>query len=113
MKKATGYRHGDWSFIPFEGKISGEKINHKSNDFTFGEGEASNHYHTATLSKIEDMQWYRQEDGPWLVEFKSEARLTHPEHSMKVDMIVPAGVYKVYQRKEKDWFQMVTRKVQD
>ena len=110
--KATGYRNGDWSFVPFAGEITGEKINHNKDEFTFGEGEATNHMHTAHLPK-EDMQFYKQTDGSWLVEFKSEARLTHPEHSMKVDMIVPAGVYKVYQRREKDWFSGAVRKVID
>lgn len=113
MKKATGYRHGDFSLVPFTGKIEGEKKENKSTTFTFGEGEATNHFHTATVPKMDDMSWYKQSDGSWIVEFKKDATLKHPEHSMKVDMIVPAGVYKVYQRKEMDWFKMAVRKVVD
>lgn len=106
------WRHGDWSLVPFDGQMTGEKIIHNKDEFTFGEGEATNHFHIAKLPKG-DMQWYKQADGSWLVDFKSEARLTHPEHSMKVDMIVPAGKYKVYQRREKDWFSGAVRKVVD
>lgn len=107
------YRHGDWSFVPFNGKIDGKKIEHNRADFTFGEGEATNHFHTLHAPTKDDMQFYRQEDGSWIVELKTEAYLTHPEHSMKVDMKVPAGTYRVFQRREKDWFSLSVRRVID
>lgn len=104
-------RNGDWSFIPVEEVVT-NTIKHNGS-FTFAEGEATGHFHTMTVNKPEDMLLSKQADGSYLVTFKSEARVTHPEHSLKNDLIIPIGTYKLVQRREKDWFQLVTRKVVD
>ena len=109
MKKI--YRHGDWNFIPAE-KIAGEKIK-TDNEFTWAVGEARNHNHTAHATDITKMNWYKMPDGSYFVDFKEDIKLTHPEHSTKIDLVVPIGIYKVIQRREKDWFQLTVRKILD
>lgn len=104
-------RQGDWSFIPTEGNVTNE-IKHNG-EFIFAEGEATNHFHAIKVKDKEDMHLTKMPDGSYLVTLTSEATVTHPEHSMKVDLVVPIGTYKLVQRREKDWFQLVTRKVID
>lgn len=105
-------RNGDWSFIQVNEEIKGELIN-DSNEFVFAEGEATGHYHKIIVKDKEDMQLVRMPDGSYLVKLIKEARITHPEHSIKKDLLVPPGTYKLKQRKEKDWFTLSTRKVID
>lgn len=112
MKK-TSLRHGDWTFVPTTKKMKGEKIELTKPEFTFGEGEATGHFHTLHTQNLEDMEWYRCSDGGYIVTLKKDGFATHPEHSMKLDLVVPAGTYKVYQRREKDWFSLSTRRVID
>lgn len=112
-KTSLSLRHGDWTFIPFAGKITGEKIPMEKNKFTFAVGEATNHYHTLHVSKINDMEWYKQENGSYLVIIKEKAFATHPEHSTKTDLEIPIGTYLLRQRREKDWFSGAVRKVID
>lgn len=108
----TSLRHGDWSFIPTTEKIAGKKIE-TGKDFIFGEGEATGHMHALHVPTIDDMEWYKQEDGSWMVVVKNEAYATHPEHSMKVDLKIAPGTYRVRQAREKDWFSLTTRQVID
>ncbi len=113
MNTKIPLRHGDWSFVPFTKKIEGTKIEKKSKSFTFGEGEATNHFHTLHTKNIEDMEWFKCADGSWIVTLKKDAWATHPEHSEKVDLVVPAGTYSVRQAREKDWFSLSVRKILD
>lgn len=111
MNNKQTYRHGDWNFVTVN-EIKGEKIELKEDKFTFAVGEASNHYHTAHADMTE-MAWYKLPDGSYTVKVDTDMRLTHPEHSLTKDLIVKPGIYKVYQRREKDWLSMETRKVKD
>lgn len=104
-------RHGDWNLKPVK-KIEGELIFLEKNEFTFAVGEASNHYHTAHAD-ISKMHWYKLPDGSYVVKNEEVMILTHPEHSEVKDLVVPPGIYKVYQRREKDWLQMQVRRVVD
>lgn len=108
-------RHGDWTFIPFTEKIPKEakKIQLTQNNFTFAEGEATGHFHTLHVPKLEDMKFYKMPDDSYFVKILKNGYATHPEHSMKNDLIIPAGIYKLYQRREKDWFSLTTRRVLD
>ena len=108
----TSYRNGDWSFTPTTKKLEGKTIKHNGS-FVFAEGEATGHFHTIKVKDKEDMELAKMPDGSYLVTFKSEATITHPEHSMKVDLIVKPGTYRLHQRREKDHFANVVRKVQD
>lgn len=110
MKK-THYRHGDWSLVPTDKKVT-KPVKHKGS-YTFAEGEATNHFHTIVAERPQDFTLEKMPDGSYLVEIKKDVRLTHPEHSMKGDLVVTPGTYHLNQRREKDWFQLVTRRVID
>lgn len=110
MKKL--YRNGDWHFVPVKEEIKGELIKHKGS-FTFATGEATNHHHVMEVENAEDMELIKMPDGSYLVNFKKEATIKHPEHSLKTDLKVAPGTYRVIQRREKDWFTLSTRKVID
>lgn len=105
-------RNGDWHLVPINEEMTGEMQKHKGS-FVFAEGETTGHYHTITVSNVDDMVLTKLPDGSYMVNLKSEATLTHPEHSLKNDLKVPVGTYKLIQRREKDWFQLSTRKVID
>jgi hypothetical protein len=105
-------RNGDWSFIPTNEKIIGETIKHDGT-FTFAEGEATGHFHKLMVKNKDDMTFKKMPDGSYLVVLKSEGIATHPEHSLKRHLTIPPGTYKLTQRREKDWFQLITRKVLD
>jgi hypothetical protein len=107
----TIYRNGDWHFIPTTEKHE-ENVTHKGS-FIFATGEATNHHHVAIVAKPEDMIFTKMPDGSYLVTFHSTARITHPEHSMIQDLFVPAGTYKLLQRREQDWFSLTVRKIID
>lgn len=107
-------RHGDFTFAEISELPKGaKKIKNKDNKYTFAEGEATGHFHTLHAPRTEDMTFYLLPDGSYVVKLKKEAYATHPEHSVKNDLIVPAGLYRLYQRRERDWFQNVVRKVID
>lgn len=112
------YRNGDWSIQKvdqeFINKHLGktEELKHNGT-FTFAEGEATGHYHKAVVKEKENMSFSRMPDGSYLVSFKEEATITHPEHSEKVDLKIPIGDYIFYKRREKDWLSLSTRKVID
>lgn len=110
--KNISLRNGDWSFIPTDEKIIGENIEHDGS-YVFAEGEATGHFHKMIVENKDDMTLTKMSDGSYLVTFKKEGRVTHPEHSMKNDLLVPIGTYKLVQRKEKDWFSLTIRKVVD
>lgn len=104
-------RNGDWTFIPIKAKVK-NPIKHNGS-YVFAEGEATGHLHKITVKEKEDMVLTKLPDGSYLVEFKSEATVTHPEHSVKNDLVIAPGTYKLIQRREKDWFSLATRKVID
>lgn len=106
-------RHGDWGFYPTNKELTGEKVILTSNEFTWGLGEKTGHNHTLHTERIEDMEWYPQPDGSYLVKINAEAWATHPQHSLKGDLKVAPGVYRVQQSREKDWFSLATRKIVD
>ena len=107
-------RHGDWTFLPInEMPKDAKKIEVKDNKYTFAEGEATGHFHTLHAPKIEDMEFFKMSDGSYVVNLKSNGYATHPEHSMKTDLIVPKGMYRIFQRREKDWFSLSVRRVID
>jgi len=111
MKKVL--RHGDWQLIEVSSKdFVGEKVKH-GKDFIFAVGEATNHYHTIVAEREKDFELIKCPDGSYLVNFLAEAKATHPEHSLKGDLVIPIGTYRLTQRREKDWFQIATRKVID
>lgn len=110
-------RHGDWLLKSIEKLPEGiekapNKIKSKTT-FRFATGEATNHHHEVVVKDEYDMEWFKDEMGNYYVNMKAPGIATHPEHSAKNDLVVPAGIYKVYQAEEMDWFQMVTRKVID
>lgn len=105
-------RNGDWSFIPTTEKLEGELQKHNG-EYTFAEGEATGHFHKVIVRNKENMIFTKLANGGYMVELKEEGIVTHPEHSMKSDLVVAPGRYILKQRREKDWFQLVTRKVVD
>lgn len=105
-------RHGDWHLVPTSEDLKGELVKNKK-DFVFAKGEATNHFHTIHVPKAEDMVVYKLPDGSYMVDLRVTAKLTHPEHSLKNDLFVLPGRYKLTQRREKDWFTLATRKVID
>lgn len=106
------FRNGDWSITEYKGELSGAPLKH-AGSFVFAEGEATGHFHTIVAQKPQDLVIEKIANGDYIFVLKSEARITHPEHSMKVDLVVPAGTYRLNQRREKDWLSMTTRKVID
>lgn len=106
-------RHGDWSFFPTNKKMTGAKIKLTKNEYTFAEGEATNHFHTLHVPSVDDMEWTKLDDCSYMVTLHKDGYATHPEHSMKTDLVVPAGTYIVRQRREKDWFSLSVRRVID
>ena len=105
------YRNGDWSFIPTEEKIT--KPTEHNGSYVFAEGEATNHFHKILVKNPNDMVLQKMPDGSYLVEFRAPATITHPEHSLRGDLVVPIGTYRLTQRREKDWFSMTVRKIVD
>jgi hypothetical protein len=105
------YRNGDWTITPTKESIT-NPIKHNGS-FVFAEGEATGHFHTIVVERPEDLSIEKTATGDYIFVLTSKARVTHPEHSMKVDLEIPPGTYRLNQRREKDWFQMVTRKVID
>jgi hypothetical protein len=109
------FRNGDWTFyeaIAGDLDIKGEEVKHQG-EYIFATGEATNHHHVIKVPRVEDMKLYKTVDGGYIVDLREDATVTHPEHSMKVDLAIPKGMYKLFQRREKDWFSLTTRKVID
>lgn len=106
------YRNGDWTFVPTDKKMEGETQKHNGK-FIFAEGEATGHLHTIEVPKVDDMVLTKLTDGSYMVSIKTDAVVAHPEHSIKNDLVVPAGTYMLVQRREKDWFSLATRKIVD
>lgn len=105
-------RNGDWLIVKVEEEFKGKELKHNGS-FIFATGEATNHHHVITVKKPQDMILTKMADGSYLVELKNEATITHPEHSLKVDIKIKKGTYKIFQKREKDWFSLSTRKILD
>ena len=116
--KIIGLRHGDWSFNVISEKEY-KKLSERGNvqkhkgEFTFAEGEATGHFHTVKVKEKEAMEFIKMPNGSYLVKMDTEGIATHPEHSMRGDLVVPPAYYHLKQRREKDWFSLETRKVID
>ena len=93
-------------------KVKGETVQHLGT-FRFATGEATNHHHEIHVKNPEDMLLTKMPDGSYMVELREVGWITHHEHSMKGDLIVQPGRYKMYQRREMDWFSLAVRKVID
>ena len=106
------YRNGDWNFTQVDETLQGEVQKHRGS-FVFAVGEATNHHHVITVENEKDMILTKMPNGSYMVELKAKATVSHPEHSLKGDLIVAPGIYKLTQRREKDWFSLTTRKVID
>ncbi len=105
-------RNGDWSITPYTGNFEGKELKH-TGTFVFAEGEATGHFHAIVVERPEDLTIEKTATGDYVFVLKSQARITHPEHSLKTDLFVAPGTYRLNQRREKDWFQMSVRKVLD
>lgn len=111
-------RNGDWSFKKIDesdyNKLS-KGLSPEKHDgiYTFAEGEATGHLHQTKVKNKENMTFIKMPDGSYLVKLEEEGLVTHPEHSLKVDIKVPPATYRLYKRREKDWFSLATRKVVD
>lgn len=108
----NSYRNGDWTFSKYEGELEGKPLKHRGS-FVFAEGEATGHFHTIVVDRPEDLTIVKTVTGDYIFTTKSKATIMHPEHSEKVDLEIPAGTYRLNQRRERDWFSMTTRKVVD
>lgn len=82
-----------------------------SNQVVFARGEMTNHTHI--IKTAGNMTMHKLPDGSYVISLDDDAVATHPEHSMKVDLKVPKKKYLLYQRREKDWFSLKTRRVID
>ncbi len=109
------YRQGDWTFVLIDKNQfgNGKKIELRDNKFVFSEGETTGHLHTIVAPQKEDMNIAELSDGSFAVTLYADSIVTHPEHSVKTDLQIPMGDYLLFQRREKDWFSLVTRKVLD
>jgi len=110
--KTISLRNGDWSLKPVKTKLTANTEKH-TGSYTFAEGEATNHFHTIVAEKPADFDIAKTEDGSYILAVKSPVKITHPEHSLKNDLVVAPGTYRLYRRREKDWFTLATRKVID
>lgn len=109
MKKS--WRNGDWTIT--ESKESVKNPIKHNGLFVFAEGEATGHFHTIVVDRPQDLEIEKTITGDYVFVLKSKAKITHPEHSMKVDLEIPAGTYRLNQRREKDWFSQTVRRVID
>ena len=109
----THLRNGDWSFHEIDQKEYEKlvKIGKIHNSDVFAEGEATGHLHAVKTAG--NMTIHKLPDMSYVISLDDDAVATHPEHSMKVDLKVPKKKYLLYQRREKDWFSLVTRRVLD
>lgn len=108
------YRNGDYVFceVKKSEKPTGKIVKH-AGSFTFATGGATSHTHQINVKKASDLKLYKNEDGSYFLVLSARATITHPEHSEKVDLKVPAGVYKLFQKQEKDHFSGAVRKIID
>jgi hypothetical protein len=108
-------RNGDWNLKGISEaeftKLSAKGTRHESN--VFAEGEATNHFHAVKTKSKEDFDLIKMEDGSYLMHIKKDGVITHPEHSLKTDLEVKTGYYRLYKGREKDWFSLATRKLID
>lgn len=105
-------RNGDWCITRTTEKITGKKLEHNGS-FIFATGEATNHHHAINVTDPKDMQIVKLPNGDYILQLKSEAVVTHPEHSLKKDLILKPGKYRLNQKRETDYFSMMTRKIID
>ena len=105
------FKHqGDITFVPFNGKITGEVIKHKGS-VVLALGEKTGHKHTITTLNVDDMDVWKELDGGWTISLKTEAQVKHDEHAT---ITIAPGIYRVGNEREVDWFaEGVTRQVVD
>lgn len=98
-------------------KIQGKVMKHNGK-FTFGVGEASNHFHVAVVDKPKDMEIKKSDNGLYYFHFKEEGKLMHTEgNSSKVadhrTIPVDKKYYKQVHEREIDLFSQAVRRVVD
>jgi hypothetical protein len=103
------YQQGDvilrQATIPAGAKKS-ERV--RGNDYILADGEVSGHAHKIKADKHIDLLEY---EGKIYLRVKTApAPVTHEEHHV---IIVEPGDYEVYQVRERDHFNKMTRKVMD
>src|SRR5574343_1200679 len=118
IKKQILISQGDINFIPYTGKIEGEKQIHDGS-FAVAWGEVSNHAHRVTVADPKDMEVRKLPNGEYLLILTSEATLSHEEHSApegyKTQVLSP-GTYLTggnTGEREYDWFALETKRVID
>lgn len=108
-------RNGDWN-IKYISKKEFEKMKANGVKHTspiFAEGEATNHFHAVKTKTEKDFELIKLPDGSYLMKLEDDAVITHPEHSLKVDLEVQKGYAILYKGREKNWFSLATKKIVD
>ena len=96
-------RHGDISFHEIDKLPTGlTEIAHKG-EMVLALGETTGHRHVLTVerSKILESKWYKDASGGYYVSLSAPATVTHEEHKL---IEVPAGIYKINNEQEFDYF---------
>lgn len=101
-------RHGDVNFHPVA-KAEGELVPHNG-EFEVEYGEVTGHVHRLQVKNPADLEVRKDAQGNYYFHLKSEGTLSHEEHKT---IAVPKGIYKKVIEREKDWFSLAVRKVQD
>lgn len=108
------FRNGDYVFC--EGSkpegMEGILVKHDGS-FTFATGGATSHTHAIHVQDAKNLVIENLGNGSYFLNLYSEATITHPEHSEKVDGKISAGEYVLFQKQEKDHFSGAVRKIID
>lgn len=99
-------RHGDLSF-KLVSEIEGKKVGSKS--FILALGETTGHQHKIIV-KDGTMDIYKNAMGELTLVIDGVAILTHEEHK---PIEFKSGIWKMKNEREKDWFSLSVRQVQD
>lgn len=103
------YRNGDLPIVSTKEKIIGKKVTHNGN-FVLALGEKTNHRHLITAERPQDMVIYDLGNGCWLLDLKTQAKISHEEHKT---IVLEPQKYIVGREREYDYFQNAARKVID
>jgi hypothetical protein len=101
-------RHGDIALYEVAIVPEGKKIEHKGS-FVLALGETTGHKHVITAT-TGTMTIYETSKGERYIVLTGKATLSHEEHKT---IVVNPKTYFVGHEREKDWMQMVVRKVID
>lgn len=110
----TTLRNGDYVIKATTEKVPKDAILCKHNgSYCWSIGMATNHSHTLVVDEPKAMKVYKLKDDSYMVVTTKEVKITHPEHSLVADLVLPIGTHRLYQKREKDWFTLATRRVID